>query len=115
MTDLPIALEIDYFRISPTAYFVPVSVKVPGSVIALAEKKGGGQTEFDFLGQIQDERRSVVGNVRDFIKVKLDAGDAERLARRNFHYDAGFTLAPGHYRMKFLVREGQTGKMGSFV
>jgi VWFA-related protein len=113
-TDLPLALEIDYFRVSPTAYFVPVSVKVPGSVIALAEKKGGGETQFDFLGQIQDERRNVVGNVRDFIKIKLAAGDAERLARRNFHYDAGFTLAPGRYRMKFLVREGQSGKMGTF-
>ncbi len=113
-TELPLALEVDYFRVSPTAYFVPVSLKVPGSVLALAEKKGGGQTEFDFLGQIQDERRTVVGNVRDFIKVKLDAANTERLARRNFHYDAGFTLAPGRYRMKFLVREGQSGKMGTF-
>jgi hypothetical protein len=89
-------------------------VKVPGSVIALAQKKGGGVTQFDFLGQIQDERRNVVGNVQDYIKVKLDAGEAERVARRNFHYDAGFTLAPGRYRMKFLVREGQSGKMGTF-
>lgn len=113
-TDLPIALEIDYFRVSPVAYYVPVSLKVPGSVIALAQKKGGGVTQFDFLGQIQDERRNVVGNVQDFIKVKLDAADVERAARRNFHYDAGFTLAPGHYRMKFLVRENQTGKMGTF-
>jgi hypothetical protein len=114
LTDLPLALEVDYFRISPTAYFVPVSVRVPGSVIALAQKKGGGETQFDFLGQIQDERRSVVGNVRDMIRIKLDAADAERLARRSFHYDAGFTLAPGRYRMKFLVREDQTGKMGTF-
>jgi VWFA-related protein len=114
LTELPLALEVDYFRISPTAYFVPVSVKVPGSVIALAQKKGGGETQFDFLGQIQDERRNVVGNVRDFIKIKLDAADAERLARRSFHYDAGFTLGPGRYRMKFLVREDQTGKMGTF-
>jgi VWFA-related protein len=113
-TDLPLALEIDYFRVSPSAYYVPVSVKVPGSVIALAQKKGGGVTQFDFLGQIQDERRNVVGNVQDYIKVKLDAGEAERVARRNFHYDAGFTLAPGRYRMKFLVREGQSGKMGTF-
>jgi VWFA-related protein len=113
-TDLPLALEVDYFRVSPAAYYVPVSLKVPGSVIALAQKKGGGETQFDFLGQIQDERRNVVGNVQDYIKVKLGASDAERLARRNFHYDAGFTLAPGKYRMKFLVREGQSGKMGTF-
>jgi len=113
-TDLPLALEADYFRITPTAYFVPIAVKVPGSVIALAEKRGGGQTEFDFIGQVQDERRTVVGAVRDYIKVHLEPGEAERMASRNFHYDAGFTLGPGRYRVKFLVRENQTGKMGTF-
>jgi VWFA-related protein len=115
VTDLPLALEVDYFRVSPTSYYVPVSVKVPGSVIGLAQKHGGaGETQFDFLGQIQDDRRNVVGNVRDFIKIKLDSADAEKLARRSIHYDAGFTLNPGRYRMKFLVRENLTGKMGTF-
>jgi len=115
LTDLPLALEVDWFRISPSAYFVPVSVRVPGSVLALAMKKAGaGETEFDFIGQIQDERKAVVGNVSDYIKVRLGASEAEKLARRNFHYDAGFTLAPGRYRMKFLVREAQSGKMGTF-
>jgi VWFA-related protein len=93
LTDLPLALEVDYFRISPSAYFVPVSVRVPGSVLALAAKKAGAETEFDFVGQIQDERKAVVGNVQDYIKVKLD---------------------PGRYRMKFLVREAQSGHMGTF-
>jgi VWFA-related protein len=113
-TDLPLALEVDYFRISPTAYFVPVTVKIPGSVIALAEKGSGGETEFDFIGNVLDERKSVVGVVRDYIKVRVPANDAERLAQRNFNYDAGFTLAPGKYRMRFLVRENQSGKMGTF-
>ena len=115
VTDLSLALEVDYFRVSPSSYYVPVSVKVPGSVIGLAQKHGGaGETQFDFLGQIQDERRNVVGNVRDFIKIRLDSADAEQLARRSIHYDAGFTLSPGRYRMKFLVRENLTGKMGTF-
>ena len=113
-TDLPLAVEADYFRISPTAYYVPVSVKIPGSVIALAEKRGGGETQFDFIGQVIDERKTIVGKVRDFIKVKLAAGEAEKLARRNFHYDAGFTLGPGRYRIQFLVREDETGKLGNF-
>jgi len=113
-TDLPLALEADYFRISPVAYFVPVSVKIPGSVIELAEKRNGGETEFDFVGQVIDERKHIVAKVRDFIKVKLDAADKERMATRNFHYDAGFTLAPGRYRIQFLVRENQSGKMGTF-
>ena len=114
VTDIPLAVEADYFRITPTAYFVPVSVKVPGSVIDLVQKRGGGETEFDFLGQILDDRKVAVGTVRDYIKVKLEAGEAAKLSHRNFHYDAGFTLSPGKYRMKFLVRENLSGKMGTF-
>jgi VWFA-related protein len=113
-TDIPLALEVDWFRISPVAYFVPISVKVPGSAIPLAMRKSGGETQFDFIGNVMDENKSVVGQLRDFIKVKLDAGEAEKLTSRNFNCDFGFTLAPGRYRMRFLVRENQSGKMGTF-
>jgi hypothetical protein len=111
VTDIPLALQIDYFRVSPTSYFVPVSIKIPGSVVALAAKGGAQMTNFDFAGQIQDEQRAVVGNVRDNIKIKLDS---TKTNRKSFQYDAGFTLEPGKYRMKFLVRENITGKMGTF-
>jgi VWFA-related protein len=114
LTDLPLAMQIDYFRVSPTAYFVPVSVKVPGSVIALAAKGGSGFTQFDFLGQIQDESHAVVGNVRDFVKIKLDEEKTAAATRKNFQYNSGFTLEPGRYHVKFLVRENVTGKMGTF-
>ena len=114
ITDLPLALQVDYFRVSPTAYYVPVWVKIPGSVVALAAKGGAASTQLDFVGQIQDETRTVVGNVRDFIPVKLDKDAAAKVGKRSFQYDAGFTLAPGRYRMKFLVRENTTGKMGTF-
>jgi hypothetical protein len=93
---------------------VPVSVKVPGSVVALAAKGGASVTQFDFLGQIQDETRAVVGNVRDFIKIRLDEDKAAAAGRKNYQYNAGFTLEPGRYHMKFLVRENVTGKMGTF-
>ena len=113
-TDLPLALQVDYFRISPTAYFVPVSIKIPGSVVALAAKGGAATTQFDFAGQVQDERRGVVGNVRDNIPIKLDQGSAATAPKKSFQYDAGFTLEPGRYHMKFVVRENNTGKMGTF-
>jgi VWFA-related protein len=114
ITELPLALQVDYFRVSPGVYFVPVSVKVPGSVVALAVKGGASFTQFDFIGQIQDESKAVVGNVRDFIKIKLDEGNAAKALRKSYQYNAGFTLEPGRYHMKFLVRENVTGKMGTF-
>jgi len=114
ITDLPLALQVDYFRVSATSYFVPVWVRIPGSVVALAAKGGTGSTQLDFIGQVQDETRAVVGNVRDYIRVKLDQDAAAKAGKKNFQYDAGFTLEPGRYRMKFLVRENVTGKMGTF-
>jgi VWFA-related protein len=114
VTDLPLALQIDYFRVAPTAYFVPVSIKIPGSVVALAAKGGASVTQLDFLGQIQDERKSTVGNVRDFIRIQLDQDSAAKAGRRSYQYDAGFTLEPGRYHLKFVVRENLSGKMGTF-
>jgi VWFA-related protein len=113
-TDIPIVAEVDWFRISPTAYLVPISVKIPGSVIALAQKKSGGETEFDFIGNVMDERKQVVSQLRDYIHVKLTADEAEKLSTRNFNYNANITVSPGRYHMRFLVREGQSGKMGVF-
>jgi VWFA-related protein len=114
VTELPLALQVDYFRVGPTAYFVPVSIKIPGSVVALAAKGGASVTQFDFVGQIQDERHATVGNVRDNIRIQLDQDNSAKAGRKSFQYDAGFTLEPGKYRMKFVVRENITGKMGTF-
>src|SRR5262249_15330830 len=36
------------------------------------------------------------------------------LAKHNLAYNTGFTLPPGSYVLKFLARENQTGKMGTF-
>jgi hypothetical protein len=109
VTDLPLVLQIDYFRVSPTAYYVPVSIRVPGSVVATAQKGGAAETQLDFAGQVQDDTHAAVGNVRDNIKIRLDGANAERATKGTYQYDAGFTLQPGNYHMKFVVRENITG------
>ena len=38
----------------------------------------------------------------------------QQVQRKNIQYSTGFTLAPGRYHLKFVVRENQTGNMGSF-
>lgn len=113
-TDLPLAVEIDYFRTGKGKYFIPISAKIPGSAIELAHKGANDITEFDFIGQISDPKGKVIGGVRDGIKVKLTGGNASQLKSHNIEYDTGLTLAPGEYRLRFLARENKTGKMGTF-
>lgn len=114
VSELPLALEVDYFRIAKTRYFVPISVKIPGSTLATVKKKGSESTELDFIGQVRDAKGKLVGGVRDGIQIKLSESDAAALAKKSLHYDSGLSLEPGEYRLKFLARENQTGKMGTF-
>ena len=114
VTDLSLALEVNYFRLARDRYFVPVSVKIPGSDIELAKKGGAESTRLDFIGQVKDAKGVPQGMVRDEITVKLKGENAGQLSRRNLEYDTGFTLQPGRYTLKFLARENETGKMGTF-
>ncbi len=111
LTDLPIAIEINHFRLSRDRFFVPVAVKIPGNEVTLAKK---GDTELDFIGQIRDSKGRLAGTVRDGIRLKLTESDKAQLDKRNLQYDTGFTLAPGEYKLKFLARENQNGKIGTF-
>ena len=114
VSELPLALEVDYFRVAKDRYFVPISVKLPGAAVALAKKNGKQTTDLDFIGQVKDSMGKLVGGVRDQITVKLTDTDAEKLDQRHLQYDTGLTLGPGNYSLLFLAREDQTGKMGTF-
>ncbi len=114
ITDLPLALEVHYFRRAPGRYVVPVAVKIPGSEIPLTAKKGRRQTRLDFIGQVREANGRLAGTVRDHIVVKLAGENQGELVRRQLQYDTAFSLPPGNYSLKFLVRENETGKMGTF-
>jgi VWFA-related protein len=114
VTDMSLALELDYFRLARDRYFVPLAVKIPGSEIELARHGGAESTRLDFIGQVKDAKGTLVGNVRDNIEVKFKGETAQQLAKTTLQYDTAFTLAPGNYTVKFLARENETGKMGTF-
>jgi hypothetical protein len=95
-------------------YYVPISVKLPGSDLELAKHGNAESTRLDFIGEIRDSKNAVAGSVRDFITVTLKGETAAQLAKRTVAYDVGFVLQPGTYTVKFLTRENQTGKMGTF-
>lgn len=114
LTDLTLALETDYFRMGLDRYYVPLSVKLAGSDLELAKRGGSESTRLDFIGQVRDSKGKLAATVRDFITVKLKADAASELAKKTVAYDVGFTLQPGAYTLKFLTRENETGKMGTF-
>jgi len=114
VTDLPIAVEVDYFRVEKTKYFVPIAVKIPGSALAFRNKGAKQATELDFIAQVYDERNRSAATVRDTIPLKLAGDLAGQVLRKNIQYDTGVTLTPGKYRLRFVARENGEGKVGTY-
>jgi VWFA-related protein len=111
-TDVAIYLQALYFRMEDNKFFVPVSLIVPGSQIHSVKNGDRDKANIDVMGQVKNAQGIIVGNVRDNVKLTLDA--AQQVQRKKIQYSTGFTLAPGKYHLKFVVRENQTGAMGSF-
>lgn len=112
ITELTMAMEVNYFQLNRAEYFVPIAIKVPGNEFALAKRGGAEHTVIDFLGEIRSG--GPANQVRDKIDIKLSDATAAELATRPLTYTTGFTVLPGNYRIKFLARDLETGRIGTY-
>jgi VWFA-related protein len=113
-TDVPLYAGTAYFRQDESHYYLAVSLVVPGSQIPFVQEKDKDNATIDIIGEVRIAGRGKVpvGQLRDTVKLALDS--TQQVRRKNVQYNTGFVLAPGSYHLKFIVRENQTGRMGSF-
>ena len=111
-TDVAVYMQALYFRLADNKFFVPVSLIVPGSQIPFVQGGNSDKATLDIIGMVKNAQKIQVGYVRDTVKLAVD--QSQQMQRKNIQYSTGFTLATGKYHLKFVVRENQTGAMGSF-
>jgi len=115
ITDLPITMELNYFKLNSAEYFVPVTVKIPGNELVLAQRAGAEYTLIDVIAEVKNAYGATVQNLRDKVEIKLTDQTASELSKRPIISDTGFTLLPGRYAIKFLARNAETGRIGTFI
>jgi VWFA-related protein len=113
--ELPIALETTVFRLNSREVFVPIAAKLPASTLQWAQKRGSHEDQFDFAAEVRDAKTGrPVAALQDTITVRLGSEHYEQYAHRTLLYEGGVILAPGSYLLKFVARENDTGRIGSF-
>ena len=113
--ELPLAMETSQFRLNANQVFVPISAKLAPSALQWAQKRGSRETAFDFAAEVRDAKSNrVVGALRDTITVKIDAEHFQDMQQHALVYQGGIILAPGEYKLKFLARENESGRIGTF-
>jgi VWFA-related protein len=111
-TDLPLFLGFAFFRLQDNKFFVPISLVVPGSQIPFVRSSDRDKATLDVIGMVLDSEHHPLNRIRD--TVKLAVSTADEVQKKNVQYDTGMSLLSGKYHLKFVVRENQTGRMGSF-
>jgi VWFA-related protein len=111
-TDVAVYAGASYFRQDDSHYYLSVSLVIPGSQIPFVQAKDRDNATIDVIGEVRADGKFAVGHLRDTVKLAVDS--AQQVRRKNVQYNTGFVLAPGSYHLKFVVRENQSGRMGSF-
>ena len=114
ITDINLLMAVNYFQLNGSEYFVSVDVRVPGRELALARKGGAQETLIDSIGEVKDDFGNTIQNLRDKLDIKLSNATAAQLATHPIEYHTGFTLLPGKYSIKYLVRDSETGRIGTY-
>ena len=115
VVELPVAVETGMFQLSSQQTYLPIAAKISASVLDWAEKHGHMQAEFDFAVQVRAvPSGQIVAELHDTTQVKLDADRFQEINKKNLLYQGGMVLPPGNYRLKFVARENESGKIGTF-
>jgi VWFA-related protein len=110
--DVPVYAGSAFFRQDDSHYYLAVSLVVPGSQIPFVTERERDNATIDIIGEVRAAGKFAVGQLRDTVKLTVDS--TQQVRRKNVQYNTGFVLAPGSYHLKFVIRENQTGRMGSF-
>jgi VWFA-related protein len=115
-TDVEVYLQAYYFRDDKGSgaprFYVPVSLIVPGSQVPFVKGGDRSKATLDIIGELKNTAGQDMAEIRQTVKLAID--DSQKVSRKNIQYTTEFTLPLGKYHLKFVVRENQTGRMGSF-
>ncbi len=112
--DLPFVVETAYFLRPDKKCTVILAAKIPGSQVAFLKKSGKHDTEFDFAWKLTDDKNHVAGGLRDTLPVHMTNETYDEVIGSNLFYEGEVTLPPGKYNLKAVVRENESGKIGTF-
>jgi VWFA-related protein len=113
-TDLTVWMSTSFFRLADDRFYVPVSIAVPGSEIPFVRSSAQERATIDVIGIMRDGQQRPVGRLRDTVKLAVQPATGNDVKRKAVQYETGFTLPPGKYRLKVVLRENQSGAIGSY-
>lgn len=93
---------------------VPFRLVIPAAV-PLVDTEHENHISMDFRVLVKDSSGQVAANLGQRLDTKLDQQGVEQIRTKGLDYTNLFTVAPGEYKVHFVVRDNLRGTLGSVV
>jgi len=114
VTDIDITMEVKLFPTQQRRILCAGGRKDSRQRIGSREARWGQRNADRFHRRSERRFRHTIQNLRDKLDIKLSGSTASQLATHPIQYETGFTLLPGKYVIKYLARDAETGRIGTY-
>jgi VWFA-related protein len=113
-TALPISVKILETTDKGDQKVIKARITVPPNTISIDESQNG-RVLVEFVGVARDTKGEVKGNFSQTFRGNLKPEDLPRFNAAGVNYNNAFELSPGEYSLRFVVRDGVSGRIGSVI
>jgi hypothetical protein len=114
IVDLPLAVEFNYFRIAEGWYLVAVSVKLPGSAVALVRERNLSIAHLDFRGRITSGEQPVPQTLNVSTALPMAQSTIAELNATPVTRTIQAVLPAGDHRLNLVMFEREMGLIGTY-
>jgi VWFA-related protein len=112
--DLDIAAELQYTFLPNNQAQLDINTFIDAHRLNLKrDPEGKYQSAFDVVGFVFDQLGRVRGGISQTVKATLTEADYQHALLTGLSYTASTQLPPGYYQVRLVVREVDTGNIGT--
>jgi len=112
--DLDVAAELQYTFLPNNQAQLDINTFIDAHKLNLKrDPEGKYQSAFDVVGFVVDQLGRTKGGISQTVKANLTEADYRRALSTGLTYTASTQLPPGYYQVRLVVREVDTGNIGT--
>ncbi|HUZ46338.1 MAG TPA: GWxTD domain-containing protein [Terriglobia bacterium] len=110
---LPFSVRTDFLKITDDTVLTPITVQVPNREMQFANKDGVMHAVLDIYGQLTTLGGRTADTFQDSVVVDVPQHDFQNYVNLKSVYQKAVYLRPGHYKLSIVIKDDQSGHMGS--
>ena len=110
---LPFEVRQDFIRVTEDSVLVPVTLQMANSDLQFANQNGVRHAALDIFGQVSTLGGKTVSSFSDSVALDVPPTEFPRFGALTSAYQRSLPLRPGLYKLTVVVKDTQSGRMGS--